>query len=125
MHRLDKVFSDYTDIRKELEYFSDGLGKKEEIIVFSKADLLDKEMKEYIVSEFKQLHPNKVVYVISAATGEGIPELIDMLIDKYAKEPQSEVLDEDTDVKIYDLKDHVDPKQVKITYLGDLAFSAS
>jgi len=64
---MDKVFSDYEDIRKELEYFSEDLAKKEEIVVFSKADLLDDEMKEYIVSEFKKKH-NKEVFVISAAT---------------------------------------------------------
>jgi len=46
---MDQVFSDYTDIRKELEYFSSDLATKEEIIVFSKADLLDKEMKDFIV----------------------------------------------------------------------------
>jgi len=67
MYRMDKVFSDYEDIRKELEYFSEDLAKKEEIVVFSKADLLDDEMKEYIVSEFKKKH-NKEVFVISAAT---------------------------------------------------------
>jgi GTPase involved in cell partitioning and DNA repair len=79
IYRLDKVFSDYTDIRKELEYFSNlsqngkrdaSLAKKEEIIVFSKADLLDKDMKEHIVSEFKKKHKKSKIFVISAATGE-------------------------------------------------------
>jgi GTPase involved in cell partitioning and DNA repair len=81
IHRLDKVFDDYTDIRKELEYFSKlyltspdkeekNLIKKEEIIVFSKADLLDKEMKEHVVSEFKKKYKKKKIFVISAATGE-------------------------------------------------------
>jgi GTPase involved in cell partitioning and DNA repair len=46
---LDKVFDDYIDIRKELENFSSFLAEKEEIIVFSKADLLDNEMKDLIV----------------------------------------------------------------------------
>jgi GTPase involved in cell partitioning and DNA repair len=82
IYRLDKVFDDYADIRKELEYFSNlhpnsllqekrqNLAKKEEIIVFSKADLLDKEMKEHIVSEFKKKYKRKKIFVISAATGE-------------------------------------------------------
>jgi len=51
---MDQVFTDYTNIRKELEYFSPDLATKEEIVVFSKADLLDSEMKEFIVSEFKK-----------------------------------------------------------------------
>ena len=37
------------------------LGEKEEIVVFSKADLLDDEMREFILSEFKSKHPNKKV----------------------------------------------------------------
>lgn len=49
LYRLDKVFSDYTDIRKELGLFSQELQDKEEIIVFSKGDLLDSEMKDHIV----------------------------------------------------------------------------
>jgi GTP-binding protein len=64
---MDQVFTDYTDIRKELELFSPDLADKEELVVFSKADLLDKEMKDYIVSEFKSKF-NKVAFVISAAT---------------------------------------------------------
>jgi len=47
MYRMDQVFDDYNDIRKELEAFSPDLANKEEIIVFSKADLLDKEMKDF------------------------------------------------------------------------------
>jgi GTP-binding protein len=67
MYRMDQVFDDYINIRKELELFSPDLADKEEIVVFSKADLLDKEMKDYIVSEFKSKF-NKEVFVISAAT---------------------------------------------------------
>lgn len=71
MYRMDKVFTDYTDIRKELELFSSEIAEKEEIVVFSKADLLDKEMKDFIVSEFLTMHPKmdkSRVFVISAAT---------------------------------------------------------
>ena len=53
LYRLDEVFGDYEDIRKELIAFSDKLEWKEEIIVFSKADLLDEEMREHILGEFK------------------------------------------------------------------------
>jgi GTPase involved in cell partitioning and DNA repair len=67
---MDKVFSDYEDIRKELCLFSDLLAEKEEIVAFSKADLLDDEMRELIVSEFKSKYPNTKVIVISAASGQ-------------------------------------------------------
>jgi GTPase involved in cell partitioning and DNA repair len=49
LYRLDNVLSDYEDIRHELEVFSENLLKKEEVIVFSKGDLLDDEMKNHIV----------------------------------------------------------------------------
>jgi GTPase involved in cell partitioning and DNA repair len=67
MYRMDQVFLDYADIRKELKLFSPDLANKEEIVVFSKADLLDKEMKDFIVSEFKSKYDKKT-FVISAAT---------------------------------------------------------
>ena len=69
LYRLDKMFSDYTDIRKELGLFSQELEEKQEMIVFSKGDLLDSEMKEHIVSEFQKIYPEKKYFVISAATG--------------------------------------------------------
>jgi len=65
---MDDVFTDYSEIRNELELFSPDLADKEEIVVFSKADLLDDEMKEYIIAEFKAKYPKKQVFVISAAT---------------------------------------------------------
>ncbi|MDP2090739.1 MAG: GTPase ObgE [Candidatus Gracilibacteria bacterium] len=126
MYRMDKIFSDYTDIRHELEMFSADLAHKEEIVVFSKADLLDKEMRDFIVGEFKSKF-NKNVFVISAATGEGIIELIDFLIDNYSKEIIEE--DEDSDekikeLKVYDLKSNTDPREISVKYIGDFTFEA-
>jgi len=68
LYRLDKVFSDYEEIRYELGQFSAELLDKQEIIVFSKADLLDSEMKAYILGEFSKKYPNKTYFIISAAT---------------------------------------------------------
>jgi len=70
LYRLDNIFTDYKDIRKELETFSPKIAKKKEIIVFTKGDLLDSEMKKYIVAEFKKKFPRKRSFIISAATGE-------------------------------------------------------
>ena len=66
--RLDNIFTDYTDIRKELEIFSPLLKDKQEIIALSKSDLLDDEMKKFLVSEFKTKYPKKKVFLISSAT---------------------------------------------------------
>lgn len=127
LSRLDKVFTDYTDIRKELEYFSDSLKDKEEIIVFSKADLLDSEMKEFILSEFKKKHKGKKMFIISSATREWVDELIDFLIDTYSTQVQEShgVEEVESEVKMFDLKEHVDPKKVDLVYEGNLCFRAS
>ena len=125
MYRMDQVFSDYENIRKELELFSELLGEKEEIIVFSKADLLDDEMREFILSEFKSKYPNKKAFVISAASGQWIEELKDFLIDNYSRESILEDTEEKvSELKVYDLRKNIDPKHVDITYLGDLRFEA-
>jgi len=70
LSRLDQVFSDYEDIRKELIAFSPLLETKEEIIVLSKADLLDDEMKNFIKEEFHTKYPKKQLFMISSATRE-------------------------------------------------------
>jgi GTP-binding protein len=121
---MDQVFSDYENIRKELELFSDLLANKEEIIVFSKADLLDDEMKDFVVSEFKNKFGEKEMFVISAATGEGIEEIKDHLIDNYTTQVVEDNEEKLSELKVYDLKNAVDPKKVTISYLGDLVFEA-
>jgi GTPase involved in cell partitioning and DNA repair len=70
LSRLDKIFTDYTEIRHELEVFSDKLKTKEEIVVFSKADLLDQEMKDFVLEEFKTKYPKQKVFMISSASRE-------------------------------------------------------
>ena len=125
-NRLDKVFWDYLDIRKELELFSDKLKNKEEIIVFSKSDLLDDEMKEFLIWEFKSKHKDIKLFMISSATWEWIEQLKDFLIDNYSKK-EIVKLDEDgkEKIKMYDLKNKVDPKKVTVEYMWDLLFKAS
>lgn len=124
-YRLDKVFSDYEDIRKELELFSEKLKKKEEIIVFSKSDLLDTEIKDFLISEFRDKYKDVKVFMISSATGEWIDELKDFLIDNYSKEEVIDLGDDEEKVKMYDLKEVIDPRKVSISYEWDLLFTAS
>jgi GTPase involved in cell partitioning and DNA repair len=128
LYRLDDVFQDYLDIRKELELFSDKLKDKEELIVFSKADLLDDEMREHILEEFSKNHPDKKYFIISAATGKGLDELQDYLVENFLPEPKiiKTELEIQEEVTVFDLTTKgEDPKRVSTEYLGDMKFKAS
>ena len=131
LYRLDQIFEDYEAIRYELWAFSDTLSKKQEIIVLTKSDLLDLEMKEHILEEFTKKYPEQTVFCISAATGEWVEELIDYLIDNFAHDEEkgeNEDISEESDekeVKLYDLKDQVDPKKTSVKSLGEMKFEAS
>lgn len=132
LYRLDKVFSDYEEIRHELWQFSPDLLTKNEIIVFSKADLLDAEMKHYILEEFQKKYPEKKYHILSAASWEGIESLKDYLIEHIA--PRNSQLDtlqvgENRilrENKVYDLREiEEDPKRYTISYLWELEFHVS
>ncbi len=132
LYRLDKVFSDYEEIRYELWQFSPDLLIKEEIVVFSKADLLDSEMKHYILEEFQKKYPEKTYHTLSAATGEGIESLKDYLIENIAPSSnQADITQSDEnhiykEHKVYDLSDsEEDPKRYTIAYLWELEFHVS
>ncbi len=128
LYRLDDVFQDYLDIRKELELFSDKLKDKEELIVFSKADLLDDEMREHILWEFSKKHPDKKYFIISAATGKGLDDLKDYLVENFMPEVTPVISEKEIQdsVTVFDLTDQwTDPKRVHTEYLWDMKFRAS
>lgn len=122
LYRLDNIFTDYKEIRKELEKFSTKISKKKEIIVLSKADLLDKEMKKFILSELKKKIPRKRTFIVSAATGEWIEELKNYLIDNVKKESLTTKKDDSSKMKVFDLKNLSDESYFKVNYIEDLTF---
>ncbi len=128
LYRLDQVFEDYEWIRKELSLFSDILGEKEELIVFSKSDLLDTEMRDHILEEFSQKHIGKKYFIISAATGEGLPELKDYLVENYVQESAPRIDEENggSNHTLFDLKQtQWDTRRIHVEYIGDLQFKAT
>lgn len=126
LYRLDKTFDDYKDIRKELEYFSKELAQKEEIIVLSKADLLDKEMLDFVVKEFKSKYKKKKIFVISSATSYWLNELKDYLVDNYTKDKEVKIKDNNIEeIKIFDLRNQRDPNDFRLKYIWDLTFTIS
>lgn len=66
---------DYEVLTAELEKFSPVLAHKERIIAFSKVDLTDKELEGFLQDEFQEKFGFKPL-IVSAATHEGVKELL-------------------------------------------------
>ena len=71
--------SDYAVLNNELKEYSEELWAKPQVIALNKTDLTD--AKENI-KEFKKKYRGKKLYPISAATGEGIRELLEAVYKK-------------------------------------------
>ncbi len=67
----------YQNLRKELEQYSKNLFELKEVIVLTKSDLIDLEIKKMISSEFK----NKEIFFISSITKSGLEELLNKIVD--------------------------------------------
>lgn len=76
----DTPFEDFKIIRSELETFSEDLASKPFIPVFAKTDLVDQEYLDFIMAEFEQKFKLKP-FCASAATHQGVPELLKHLIE--------------------------------------------
>lgn len=88
------------------------MAEKEELIVFSKSDIVDTdhiyEMKEY----FEQKTGKKVSLILSAGAYMNIDELKNLLIEKI-QEPTQYIQEEKetSPITYYDLKKRADPKR--------------
>lgn len=74
-------YDDYKLINKELSDFSQELIKKPQIVCLNKIDLIPLEEREKTIQKFKK-KIKKDCIVISAATNEGIPELLNKIISE-------------------------------------------
>jgi GTP-binding protein len=72
----DDIVKEYKTLLSELEWFNSELLDKPRILALSKADLIDEELKEMLVSD---LPDEMEVIFISAVSGNGITELKDIL----------------------------------------------
>ena len=82
----------YQDIRKELEAFDTELAQKEEIVLFTKTDLLSEvELKEAIASFKKSLESEseREIYTLTAYDEESIKSFKEVLMKHLEERPQS------------------------------------
>jgi len=98
---LDRyALSSYWTIRKELKNYGAGLSDKKEIVVINKIDLTEvKEFFEKIKKAFKK-YKIKVIG-ISAATGEGVEVLKEIIMLELEKVPKGWEFDVKKPVKVY------------------------
>ena len=94
---------DFYTINNELKQYSEKLSQRKQIIVANKIDVMqDEEL--YKVLEKVARENNMEIYKISAATGQGISELIKHVSEVLKTLPKEDLI-EVTDKKVYTLED--------------------
>src|SRR5260221_128957 len=89
------LLADFDAINRELELFDPGLGRKAQVVAANKIDV--PEARERAGELKKTLKKRKIdVHLISGATGEGIPELLDATVRALDAAPLPAPLDRDT-----------------------------
>ena len=101
---------DYEVINNELKKYSEKLSKRKQIIVASKADVMQDDS-NYKKLEKMAKEKGLEIFKISAVTGEGIKELFTYVSEELKKLPKEDLIDYDDKV-VYTLKE--DEKQFKV-----------
>jgi len=128
IHLLDAthadIAADYKVIRRELKKYSKALFVKKEIVVLNKIDTFqgDHELLELVKSDFskKTKIPVKNISAISAATGAGTKDLLEIMWKTVAQEKQKAAPKEKKSPTRIVLRPHLteDPRQWHITKKG-------
>ena len=94
---------DYYVINKELEKYSKKLAKRKQIIVANKVDAMqDESLYEKLEKLAKE--KNLEIYKISAATGQGIKELMQQVSKELKELPKEELIETEAPRKVYRLE---------------------
>ncbi len=80
-------FADYLALRRELEAFSPELAARPELVALAKADLTDvREAHRALAAKFRRR--GVTLHLLSAATGEGVPECLRALWQMLSEVPK-------------------------------------
>lgn len=106
VHMIDgfteNVLEAYDVIRKELQEYGKKLIDKYEVVVINKMDLI--EVREYLPTIKEEFNKKGIkVFGISAATGEGIEELMIEVLKVLEKTPKKPILDSKIPTKVYNI----------------------
>ncbi len=89
------LLADFDAINRELELFDAALGRKPQIVAANKIDIPEAQARAKILE--KKLKARKTaVHLISGATGEGVPELLDAVVRALDSAPMPAPLERDT-----------------------------
>ncbi len=109
-------------INNELSNYSDKLIERPTIIVANKLDVLDTDKREEVLKKLKdKFEPDTPVMPISAATGEGIKELLELTY-KMVQEAPDDVLVFNTEFDIEQLSER-EELSFKVEKVGDHIYS--
>lgn len=120
----EEVLENYNAIRKELEAFSEDLAKKEEILIFSKIDLIAPDEQADVLKKLKKLFGKRETMAISAGAFIGIDTFKDLLLQKVPEKREMEEEEEspEPEIRIYDLKNQTKPRSYKIFRIDEETF---
>ena len=94
---------DYHTINEELKKYSEKLSKRKQIIVATKADVIQDESNYKNLEEYAKQN-NIEIYRISSVTGEGLQELLTKVVEELKELPKEELTEVEERV-IYTLKE--------------------
>lgn len=104
---------DFNAINKELKKYSEKLATRKQIIVANKIDAIDETQSEELKAVEKLAkEQNLELFKISAATGQGVQELIDYVTNTLKTLPKEELI-EIEDKVVYTLYDKKDEWHIK------------
>ncbi len=111
-------YQDYMQINEELTLYNPNLSQKPQIVVLSKVDLLeDRQVLETFRSKLAQSKLN--IIDISAATGEGIPDLLNLVIEKLAELPAN-ADEEKSQVEAADFHEAIEDRTTTVVNAEDV-----
>lgn len=114
----ENPFDNYKIINNELEKHSERLASLYQIIALNKIDAVDDDKKKEMLDLFKTESDD--VFMISAVTGEGIPELVNFMsemVDKIEKPISDIVVEEDLGAFDNDDSEYEISKAAKDTFV--------
>ena len=95
---------DFNTINEELKKYSEKLSKRTQIIVASKADLIQDESKYQELEDLAK-SKNMKIFRISSVTGEGVKELLDYVTETLKTLPKETLIEVEEMEKVYTLEE--------------------